>query len=591
VNLNFEALELENFGPFNEVQKLYISALEPGLHFVTGKNLAEPRLDPNGVGKSTIWAALTWCLYGKTVKGLRNPDVTPWNGSKRVRVAVQINGRIVKRTANPNALTLDDMPVGQEQVDKLVGLSFEAFTHTVLYGQGRPLFFDLPPREMMDVLSDVLGLERWELRSAAASQRARDLEQELETTSFRQRRLEGNLETLSKNLRSLQAASDDWEAEHAERQKKFEAERKDVIKKLATIEPKCAELSARFDWLGAQIKLIDPDYRKAQENLYAAKQILGKMELEVDRWKRGIVLLVGRCPECNQPVDESHKRAANKRAREKAAEAIEALRPQKKKVAKLEREQQTLLEAAQKFKDEADELEGELRTIERTVADLKAKANAVGKQQSEEASNPFRDQISAARKEKKQTEVLIAECTTQFNKLTRRIARARWWVKGFKDVRLHVIDEVLTELELTTATVLEELGLIGWQVTYASEKDTKKGTTRAGLNVQIKSPGSKKAVKWESWSGGEGQRLRLVGALALSEVLLNHAGLRTNLEVFDEVTTYMPVRGVRDLCDLLAERCAALGRVGFYIDHQIGERSSFASVIRVQKDKSGATIC
>ena len=181
-------------------------------------------------------------------------------------------------------------------------------------------------------------------------------------------------------------------------------------------------------------------------------------------------------------------------------------------------------------------------------------------------------------------------CIRDRLKLTRLMERTRFWVKGFKDVRLYVIEEVLAELELTTNAALEEVGLVGWKVEYSIEKETKSGTIQRGLNVIIHSPATKTPVRWECWSGGEGQRLRIVGALALSQVLLNYAGIETNLEVLDEPTQHLSAEGVRDCCDFLAARAKQLGRQCWYVDHQSVESTRFASVVTVVKDKRGARI-
>jgi DNA repair exonuclease SbcCD ATPase subunit len=174
--------------------------------------------------------------------------------------------------------------------------------------------------------------------------------------------------------------------------------------------------------------------------------------------------------------------------------------------------------------------------------------------------------------------------------LTRAMERTKFWVKGFKDIRLLVIEEVLQELELTSNAMLAEVGLVDWRISYVIERETKAGTTSRGLNVSILSPKSRDAVKWESWSGGEGQRLRMVGALALSEVLLDHVGIQPDFEVLDEPTQHLSAEGVRDLCDFLAVRAEQLERRTFYIDHMAVESAQFSSTTTIEKDADGSHI-
>ena len=130
-----------------------------------------------------------------------------------------------------------------------------------------------------------------------------------------------------------------------------------------------------------------------------------------------------------------------------------------------------------------------------------------------------------------------------------------------------------------------------WGITYATEKETKAGTRQQVLDVAVRSPASgDESVRWEVWSGGEGQRLRLAGALALSEVLLAHAGVRFDLRVLDEPTRGLSPEGVRDLCELLTEYAAQADLAVWYIDHAAVDSAAAASTLMVIKDGSGSRI-
>jgi len=148
----------------------------------------------------------------------------------------------------------------------------------------------------------------------------------------------------------------------------------------------------------------------------------------------------------------------------------------------------------------------------------------------------------------------------------------------------------LQELELAANVMLEQMGLIGWQLKYATEKETKKGSITRGLNVTVLSPRNDRAVKWECWSGGARQRLRLIGALALSEVLLARVGLEPSLEILDEQCANLSIEGIEDLVDYLHDRAAQLDRVIYLIEHHTVASSKFASTINVVKTTKGGTM-
>jgi DNA repair exonuclease SbcCD ATPase subunit len=120
------------------------------------------------------------------------------------------------------------------------------------------------------------------------------------------------------------------------------------------------------------------------------------------------------------------------------------------------------------------------------------------------------------------------------------------------------------------------------------EKETQAGKIKPGLVVNISNPRSAKAVKWGSWSKGQGQRLRIIGAIALSEVLLRRAGVSCDLLVLDEPTNHLSPEGVRETVDFLLER----GRDAqvFYVDHRAIESTRFASTLTVRLTDAGSDI-
>ena len=120
MRLQFSDIEIENFKCFDgEPQALDFGHRPVGLHFVRGINEARPALGSNGAGKTSLWDAMCWCLYGRTPDGLRNPDIKPWSGAKRTRVTLDLSCDdkpfVVVRTARPNSLTVNDEDVGQER--------------------------------------------------------------------------------------------------------------------------------------------------------------------------------------------------------------------------------------------------------------------------------------------------------------------------------------------------------------------------------------------------------------------------------------------------------------------------------------------
>lgn len=606
--LDFDHLTIQNFKAFVGKPQPFKLARGAGLHFIAGINEDEPRLGSNGSAKSTIFDALTWCLYERTVGGLRNPDVAPWNPKGKTIVHTQVHTdkfHTVTRELSPNRLLLDDKEVGQEEIEQLLGINFEVFRYTVLLGQNEDLFFDLSPRDKLQLFSETLNLERWEDRAKFAAVTLSDYQNQLTAAAGEIAGLGTALGKIDELIKEAKVGVDEWDAERKAKAKNVEKELAALNTEMETVQRNYDKADTAYDRAATEVKSLIGEDGMLRRLLLAAKSNLTSAELDLTFRKEGLVNLkqqltalgkTSKCPTCGQVVkrgDLSKHRAEIEAKLALAKEGVTTGGPKTKKLAtvveSLEGKLSTNTSYLTSFRSKAESARNTLDAIRPRLSDLKAKIAALQASKTEEA-NPYREQLRTLRQQRKDTEAQLTELDELVSKLQRIAERTRSWTKGFKDVRLYIIEELIQELEIATNTLLPESGLIDWSVSYDIEKETKSGSIQRGLNVMIQSPRSKKAVRWESWSGGEGQRLRVVGALALSEVLLNRAGVQCNLEILDEPTRGLSIEGVNDLCEYLADRAEQLGKVCLFVDQMAVESSRFASTTTVIKTETGSII-
>ena len=608
MRLEFDSLEISDFKCFTKKQTLDFVSRGSGLWFMRGRNDVEPKLGANGAGKSSAFAALCWCLYGKTADSLRNTDIKPWTGRGTPTVTLQLeldgDPHEITRTAITNGLKIDGQEVGSEEAEKLIGLSFDVFTNTVLLAQGQPLFLDRSPKDKMQLFADVLNLERWEDRSAGASAKARELEQLAAELTGEETGLNAALAQAEELLAKAKASSMEWETERRERVAKAAQTLKEQEAILTRQKAKLGNADLAYDGAATELKALKKEILVLAEAVAHHKEIhsgasyaLDTKKTEARKIEREMATLgeAEECPTCGQSLKGTGlaRHQAELKAQLKALQTVIAAGiPQKLTLAKEKAEDalERASAAAGDFEDKADKARTELNFLKPQVAELAAQVLALksGRTEQEEASNPYQEQVQALRRKSQQTEVKLTELHEDIAKAGRQLERTKFWVKGFKDLKLYLIQEVLQELELTTNAALTEVGLDEWSIKFDVEKETKSGGVQRGINAVILSPSNKEAVRFENWSGGEGQRLRIVGALALSQVLLNHAGVETSFECLDEPTRHLSESGVRDLCDYLSDRAERLDRQIWMVDHMAREGTAFSGVVTVVKTKNGA---
>lgn len=607
MRLQFSKVEIENFKCFDgEPQALGFDCRAIGLHFVRGINEVRPALGSNGAGKTSLWDAMCWCLYGRTPDGLRNPDVRPWSGARTTRVSLDLSCDdrpfVVVRTARPNSLTVNDEDVGQEHIDDVV-MSYNTFVNTILLGQERPLFFDLKPQDKMQLFIDVLELDRWEVRSRIASEEVKRLTQRGVDIQVDLTTAQSLVDAYEENSRSLRRQVREWEEERQGRLDTVEDEIRELGPKVKKLRTDLDTASVEYDGAEVELRLVRADLakyvgklqkkeRERQGRVVEAEQAkleMGRLERELEDLSEARV-----CPMCGHKVRASgfktHCLELVKRIGNLKKKAVVSV-PKKERMAtkKLESRIDRLTESEGKFDDKSSAAQERVNYLTPEHAEASARLQEVKRTLEgwADQENPYRTQLRVFRKRFDKQRELTVELKKSLLVVNRRVERSGFWISGFKECRLYALEEVLSELSLVSNMVCPELGLDGWEVIYSVEKETKSGSVQRGLNVEIRSPENSARVKWEAFSGGERQRLRLIGALALSETLLSYAGVEPDLEILDEPSRGLSPEGIGDLCECLPARANRLQRRIFYTDHQAVESSLFSSVITVRRSRDG----
>ena len=86
--MKFGNLSIHNFLSIKDAE---IDLSDRGLMLIEGVNQDDPSARSNGAGKSSIVDALSWCLYGKTARGVSGSDVINKKAGKGCSVTLKIN--------------------------------------------------------------------------------------------------------------------------------------------------------------------------------------------------------------------------------------------------------------------------------------------------------------------------------------------------------------------------------------------------------------------------------------------------------------------------------------------------------------------
>lgn len=612
----FKTVRITNFRSFRKTQE-FIFPEASGLYFMQGINEAEPRLEGNGAGKSTLWEAITWCIFGKTSRGLAAGDISHWEAGKDTWVEIDFitnagEDASMRRSWKPNTWGVEvggivaDLGKGDANwFAEMLGLDYQPWLNCIMTAQNQPMFLDQKSTVQAALFSEVMGLDRWITASEKASAKAssqdavsRGLDRDLAT-------VEAKIVAWERD--DLKTALEDWEGKRAAKLVDLEVSYEQALEHafgkgdLKAAEE--AEVAVRAKLNNALTPMAGLDeqlgFAKATASDYKMREALARKDWSHAADHAESILDDRPCPTCGLTM--------LKREREDAL--ADATKKTKRLLKEADTLTQQLREAEEQVKDVAQMCDEGRRLVEdmrNRVSDaafeVRQARNSYERDQKlldsledehrrlKEEKNPYADMDARAERELKHLRIEKYDIRHILDASEEKRNLYSMWVKSFKELRLQLIAEALTELEIEVNSGVAALGLTGWELNFQVDREGKGGGIQRGFSVLVRAPNSPALVPWAAWSGGEAQRLRLAGNMGLADLIRSRSGTKLALEVWDEPTQGLSPQGVDDLLESLAYRARTEQRQIWVVDHRSHNFGGFAGGATIIKTPSGSRI-
>jgi DNA repair exonuclease SbcCD ATPase subunit len=352
-------LHLKNFRSF--VDEIFTFPVSVGLKLLTGQNLVDA-IGANGAGKSSLWESLVWCCYGYGIKGSKTASLVTWEELLTDVVfefLVNDTKHTIHRFGPPMKVELDKKTTTQAEIDSLLGLSYERFLHSVIFGQGEKLFPDLPIPERANLFDQILDLSIWSKCTDTASKKVTAFEKLLGERKQQLMFLNGKLSSLETeekikeeldmfeatrkieitnlqqtellweenhklDLTSIQDNIKQWEEDHEKKIKEIQQQKQDwrdkLVKEAQQKLTQIEELEARLqplqfefdnfleDTLTTQIEDAEKQLSDEEKKLdfekkvsITASNVLSDYDVTLEFWNQNT------CPTCGQPISENKR--------------------------------------------------------------------------------------------------------------------------------------------------------------------------------------------------------------------------------------------------------------------------------------------
>src|SRR5260221_7995940 len=584
---SIKSVELCNFRSFIGVHK-WILPERPGLYYMTGINHDNPRLDGNGCGKSSLLDAVSWCLEGKTTRGLRSNDIIARGyNTCFVIVEVDVGNEIlkIKATQNPNSLTCNGHTVDRETLTKQLRLNFQSFLYSVIIPQAGNSFLDLSPGEKLTLFSQIMDLDLWLEKSELALEKSNEIKDSIDVCERNIAQLNGHLTALVSTMEDLLVKSKEFDQKKAAKVEHLTIELNKIIADIEGFKTEIIVFDLAIKELVPKIRCAEDAVKRQDQHIKDLEFELTEADKELSVANHKITIIkeslkqlegVGAiCSVCKQPVDERHLIKETKKLESglKTLQGLKTVLLDAKKeininkseiitlISKLDTEFMQLRTKETKTKNSKNAIENEIVYLEREYKRLEIEIR-----KTKEQKNEFNQMITEKRDEVSEVNKKIDGIKSKIAQLNEDYAATHFWVGGFKRLRLHIIEETLRTLEVEVNNNLASLGLGDWKIEFDIERENKSGSITRGFSTFIHGSNNE-MIKYETLSFGETQRVKLAGCFGLANLIMERAGLVSKVELYDEPSEHITEEDITDTLNTLRDRAINNDRVVVVVDH------------------------
>lgn len=319
-SLTIKSISWRNFRSYgNNVTQLTFG--KPGVTAITGKIIDKTTHGStnNGVGKSTIAEALTWCLFDKSIAGVKVDELINNVNQKNMEVTVEFekggseyvvsryrklgksksNG--VKLLVNGADKTLDSVSNTNLELERIIGVPYDTFVLIVVITASKDSFLDRPVKSSTG--ANQTDFFEWMFNLSLLTDKASVLKDEIKVTNDKlkewQTKIDFQQQVIARYQKSLDQASKrvvDWTTSN----KTAVAEAEESLVELSAIDAEeqqmllemKAVVKERVDTISATVTELTTEIKSASKVIQTAEKELAHL---ADR----------KCPYCLQKYESA----------------------------------------------------------------------------------------------------------------------------------------------------------------------------------------------------------------------------------------------------------------------------------------------
>jgi DNA repair exonuclease SbcCD ATPase subunit len=589
--VNFHTISIKNFLSVGETP-IEIN-FKRGLNLITGNNTDNQTR--NGVGKSSIIEAIFWCLFGNTIRDIKNDKIIH-NQSKK-SCEVQLNFDIIdfknntenftiKRYLGPSKIeiwnedkniTLSTIPANDEYIKNLIGATEELFNNSVIMTANNTLPFMAQKKiDKRKFIEGVLNLSIFNDMLLKTRGDYNDLKKENDILSNSFIGEQKNLEIFEKQILK----------QKQQKQEKIENFKKSIkntdleIKNLKTTNIDLLKIKEEIEKNENKIKELENLLENINKKLidFGSKSTELKIKIEQSQKSKNDLLKKKEiCPVCNRKYSEEETILIGERV-ENIDDQISILIKEKNNI-DLE------IQNKNQKKDEVKQFTLQIKEKNKELNETKQKETL-----KEEKIKNLQNKIEEYKEHIKKIENEKSDFEEEIKKINDKIKKTEKDLKKVKN-NLSILDNVkfvLSEEGVKTYIVKKLLDLLNNKLNFYLKRldapcsctfDEQFEETILNLNG--------KECSYFNFSGGERKRIDISVLFMFQDILRFYSGTSYSLNMYDELfDSAIDEAGTDKVIEILKERVESYNESVYIVSHNKASlKNTFDEIIFLEKTK------
>lgn len=561
--IQFISLHIRGFCSIGEC---YLQLNTPGITIIRGAN---------GNGKSSVFSALVWCLYGKNLKGVSNVNTWPESQPKdykgtyvdvyfqRKEDTYQIirclnfkdvledgakgNSRLIL-IKNAEMVDIKGKSSIQDEINRVLGMSYSLFMNSIMFGQGIKRLIQESNQDKKKIFEEIFDLEYLNIAKGIALSDRNDLLSDLNQVENESKIIKAQLEENRETYFRLRDQEKGFTKKIKEERRALKKEREKLTEVLIQKQKGISEEVDKS--LPMKIGNVQEQITQSQTLLREAKQISNKpLDVVVD----DIISLLRR-----HKYDTAIKRLERIRMSFKDIDKYQN---------KLEHLRERLLDLNQ-TQSKYEKLKSECKDIASDLADIDQEIKKLGMEKKKVMSPEYREKIRKFRKR-------LRKVDEDYHNKVGELENYDWLISdplGNNGIKAYLFDSSLGFLNQELEKYSE---VLGFRIAFEMDLEG----ARKEFVTTIEMDGH--YADYEELSGGQKQLTNIAMAFAMNQSLTASKGI--NIAFLDEVFESLSSDNIEIVCQLIQK--VFEGKTLFLISHIESLPIRNSKILQVEKDK------